>query len=74
MDIIKGIFGYVSILGYMLFESILFGLPVWLTWNITLPNMFDGVHSIAYIQGIALVLLYKTLTFNIKQFQPPQSK
>lgn len=67
MEIIKGVLGYIAVIGYMLFESIFFGIPVWLCWNVTIPHMFTNVQPIVYIQGVALVVFYKAITFHISK-------
>lgn len=66
-SIINSIKGIIALIGYFIFEAILFGVPLYFLWNITLPLLFNNVNKITIFQAICFVILARILMFDINQ-------
>lgn len=75
MAIIRAILGFLNIIVYMIFETMLFALPLWFVWNISLPLIFLSIiNPITYIQSWGLIMTYKIITFDVVKLSESGSK
>jgi predicted tellurium resistance membrane protein TerC len=51
----------IGIIGFIVFLSILFSVPVMLLWNGCLVDAVDGIHEIGIMQAWGLSLLFGIL-------------
>lgn len=57
--------------GYFLFESILFGTVLWLTWNFLGVAIFFGLSFMSYLQAVGILFIIKILRFDSSKLESP---
>lgn len=56
--------GSLVLLGYFVYESIIYGTVLWYVWNVSLLGTFTTLGTISWIQGVAILIVIKILRFD----------
>lgn len=63
--------GALIISGYFLYESIIFGMALWFTWNFLEVNVFLGLGFMSYFQAVGILFIIKIVRFDSAKIRQP---
>jgi hypothetical protein len=58
--------------GYLAYEAIIFGLPLWFAWNFFKVGPLLGLDYVTYFQAVAILFIIKILRFDSAKMSQQQ--
>jgi len=55
--------GILTVIGYFLYESLIFGIVIWLAWNIAIAPYF-GIGQMNYMEAVGILMFFKIFRFD----------